>query len=175
MSSSYWKDHEAKIASEVSGARQRKPSAKVAEASESYNDGDDAGTATATASTLLSSKRKASVNKPQSEKGSNPKSKNKKSSNTKTSVNTNKAASASTSNTITHHSNKPSTPSATVVNDTLTTTSPPLPKYNASSEQVVINTKDAETATTPSPPKDNVASSEQVLVNTNVANDATTM
>ncbi len=72
MSSSYWKEHEAKIASEVSGARQRKPSAKVAEASESYNDGDDAGTATATASTLLSSKRKASVNKPQSEKVSNP-------------------------------------------------------------------------------------------------------
>ncbi len=44
MSSSYWKEHEAKIASEVSGARQRKLSAKVAEASESNNDGDDAGT-----------------------------------------------------------------------------------------------------------------------------------
>ena len=61
MSSSYWKEHEAKIASEVSGARQTKPSAKVAEASESYNDGDDAGTATATASTLLSSKWKALI------------------------------------------------------------------------------------------------------------------
>jgi hypothetical protein len=76
MSSSYWKEHEAKIAAEVSGARQRKPSAKVAEASgKSNKDNDNAVTTAATASTESSSKRKVSVNKHQSEKESNLKSK----------------------------------------------------------------------------------------------------
>jgi hypothetical protein len=47
MSSSYLKEHEAKIAAEVSGARQRKPSAKVAEASgESNKDNDNAAQTT---------------------------------------------------------------------------------------------------------------------------------